>query len=69
MTSSTRLATVANPDFEVVMFMQPNGGAELVVSSLSRVQSRFMIAPPPKGRRIVMRHNPDGSVEVEYRDA
>lgn len=64
-----RIATVANPLCEVALFMEGDGGAELVVGSRHEAVTRMKIAPPKKGRRITFTRNPDGTVEVEYRDA
>ncbi len=66
-----RIATIADPTFEVVVFTLPSGGAEAVITSPDSPKKPITIpiAPAPKGSRIVTTRNTDGTVEITYRKA
>jgi hypothetical protein len=64
-----RIATIADPTFQVVVFSSPTGGAEAIITSPDspRKPVSITIDAPPKGHRIVTTRHPDGTVEIVYR--
>jgi len=69
MTQATRIVTVANSSYMVVVFMNPDGTADAVVSESSgREVTRIKIDAAPKGRRIAVRRDFGGQCEVTYED-
>lgn len=71
LTPDIRIATIADPHWEVVVFLLPTGGAEAIITSPDSPKKpvHLTIDPPPKGKRIVTVRASDGTVEIIYRDA
>lgn len=66
---ATRIITVSNPGYEVVLFFNADGSAEALVTQpgQARAPISVRIAAPEPGRRIVVERKGD-EFEVLYRD-
>lgn len=65
-----RIITVTNIDIEVVVFMNPDGSAQAVLTDPNKPKHPTFvpIAKPPDGHQIVMTRYPHGHIEVVYRE-
>jgi len=71
----TRIITVADAKCKAIVFMRPNGGAQVVITRPQfgngepHKPNTIDIPPPPIGQRIAILRYPDGAMEVIYRDS
>lgn len=63
----TRIITLTEPGYDVVLFFNDDGGAEGVISRPNAAPAGINIAPPAYGRRIVIERK-GNTLEVVYRD-
>lgn len=63
-----RIATVSDPSWSVVVFMQADGGADIVITSPDspRKPTNIVTGPPPAGKAIIVIRHSDGTVDVVY---
>lgn len=67
--TDTRIATIADSKYEVVVFTDKDGSAEAVITAPDSPNKPITIpiAKPPKGERIVTTRYSDGRIEITYR--
>lgn len=64
---STRIITVNNPGYDVVLFVRDDGSAQAIISGGDKPVTTVYIAAPEKGRRIVIERK-GSRLDVLYRD-
>lgn len=64
---ATRIISVTEPGYDVALFMNADGGAEAVITRPHEKPTGVNIAPPGRGRRIVVERK-NGTFDVMYKD-
>lgn len=64
----TRIISVTEPGYDVVLFFNEDGGAEAVITRPGLQPTGVNIAPPGPGRRIVVERI-GSKFEIVYKDA